>query len=70
MRKPVEKHDQSAIERPTAPELRYRLDRVSHVKNFQVIAFYELKPLPQLLIAGLRFGSFSQQADHFRGTYI
>jgi hypothetical protein len=41
-----------------------RLDGVSHIKNRQVVAFYEFEPLAKLLVADFAFGSFSQQADH------
>ena len=34
-----------------------RLDSVSHVKNFQIVAFDELKPLAKLLVADLAVGS-------------
>src|ERR1700746_222891 len=41
-----------------------RLDGVSHVKNFQIVAFDELKTCAKLLVADFAFSSLSQQADH------
>ena len=41
-----------------------RLDGVSHVKNFQIVAFDELKLLAQLLVADFVFGSFAQQTGN------
>jgi hypothetical protein len=47
-----------------------RLDGVSHVKNFQIVAFDELEPLAKLLVADFAFCSLSQEADHPGDAYV
>src|SRR5690349_8839086 len=38
-----------------------KLDRISHVENLQVVAFYELELLAKLLVPDRALGSFPQQ---------
>src|SRR5579864_2613402 len=46
------------------------LQGVSHVKNFQIVAFYELEPLAKLFVPDFAFGSLSQQTDHFGKIHV